>query len=113
MAHVTARGLPPTVNNFMAVLQSALTNYDRKLSARERSPNIYRLGHLLDASQQVEQDLASSGVRGDDTMNGELAALMYESLARRFEPGFPPIKRTVKQIAEFLSKGKNPSLLPD
>jgi hypothetical protein len=106
-----SKGIPPTVNNFIAMMQSMLTQYDQKVSARERFPNIYRLGHLLEAGHKVEADLGDAGVRDDDVMNGEIAAAMYEALARRFEPGFPPIKKVVKQISEFLATGKNPSLI--
>lgn len=108
-----SKGIPPTVNNFVAMLQSTLTQYDQKLSARERSPNIYRLGHLLGAAEQVVSDLAKAGLDGSEIMSDEIAEVMYKSLGRRFEPDFFPIKKVTKQIHEFLTKGKNPSLIRD
>lgn len=105
------KGIPPTVSNFMAVLKSMLTQYDQKVSARERHVNIYRLGHLLEAASKVEGDLTSAGAKGGEAMTPGLAEVMFASMDRRFDLNFPPVKKTVKQLAAFLTNGKNPSLL--
>lgn len=38
-------------------LESAATALDVKMSARERKPNIYRLGHYLDAIIDIEDEV--------------------------------------------------------
>jgi len=108
---MASKGIPPTVSNFVAVLNSMLTQYDQKLSSRERSVNIYRLGHFLGASEKVASDLASAGAKGDDVMNTQIGEVMFASMDRHFDLGFPPVKKVVKQLAAFLTNGKNPSLV--
>jgi hypothetical protein len=110
-------GISPTVNNFVAVMQSLLTQYDQKLSAKERNPNIYRLAHLIGAGQRVEAELADAGVSGKDTMNPDVAMKFMSALAGVFivkldgQFDLPPVRKLVKQIEEFLETGKNPSLI--
>lgn len=104
-------GIPPTVGNFVAVMQSLLTQYDAKVSSRERHVNIYRLGHLLEAGHKVTEDLDAAGVTDDMEMTTEIADIFDRSLSRRFEDDFPPVKKLIKQITEFLADGKNPTLI--
>lgn len=112
-----SRGIPPTVKNFIAVMMSKLTQFDQKLAAKERFPNIYRLGHYLEAAHKIEADLMSNGLKGDEIMNAEIAAVMKASMKRRVifnssgVPDLPPMRNVLKQIDEFLTKGKNPSLI--
>lgn len=105
------KGIPPTVSNFMAVLNSMLTQYDQKMSARERHVNIYRLGNFLEAASKVNEDLISAGAKDDEVMTPEIAEAMFASMDRRFDLNFPPVKKVVKQLAAFLTNGKNPSLI--
>ncbi len=108
------KGIPPTVCNFMAVLSSKLTQHDVKESAREMkrgNANIYRLGHLLEAKQKVEADVARVVPNCDVTVTPEIAATIKRSLNTRFNPGFPPIRNVEKQLDAFLASGKQPSLL--
>lgn len=63
-----------------AKLASALTEYDRKVSARERIPNIHRLPLLFEA---MDAALAT---------HAEGAPLRIALIAY-FDPDFPPIKK--------------------
>lgn len=107
---MATKGIPPTVNNFIAVLKSKLTQHDEKISRRERSPNIYRLGHFLEAAGKVEEDVLGAAKPGD-TMTREVAEVMVRSLSRHFTHDFSPAKAVVKQLNEHLDAGKNPSLV--
>lgn len=97
---------PVNVNFWLAFLNHKLTRWDMTLSKRERVPNIYRLGHLLGASEKVEKDMRGLGHRDDDSA---LDALR-KSLGRRFEHGFPPIKAVLKAMDTYLKTGRRPKL---
>jgi len=108
------RGIPPTVCNFQTLLTSKLTQHDVRESRREMkrgSPNIYRLGHLLKAAQEVESDVARVVPNCNVVMTPEIAAAMRAALRRRFNPGFRPVENVEKQINAFLTTGQEPSLL--
>lgn len=104
-------GIPPTVGNFVAVMNSLLTQFDAKLASRERHVNIYRLGHYLEAANRVTEKLDAAGVREDEVMTPEIADVFSDALSGSFEGDFPPTKKLVKQISDYLSLGKNPSLI--
>lgn len=95
-----------TVRAFVAVLKSKLTQHDKKVSSRERMPNIYRLGHLLGAAQRVEATV--KGVMDQSTP--EALKALEAAMDHEFERGFPPVNAVKKQIAAFLSSGKMPTL---
>ena len=66
-------------------LTSLLTQWDVKLSAKERIPNIYRLGHLLAAAANIAKDM-------------DFENLSAETAARRWLlPDFPPVVKWLKQ----------------
>jgi hypothetical protein len=95
---------PPTVDFWRMQLVSYITQYDMKVSRRERSPNIYRLGHLLGAAQRAEDKTKGLGGRDDEaSLKKYLAAVK-----REFEPDFPPLKRFEKAVNKYLSTGRRP-----
>lgn len=114
---MAAKGIPPTVKNFFLVLTSKLTQYDQTVSRRERRPNIYRLGHLLEAAHQAEEEMLAE-VSGDATVDQQIADKMVHALANHFtinprENKFdlPPLRNVIKQLETFLTSGKNPSMV--
>jgi hypothetical protein len=88
---------PCTVGKYLAILGSKLTQYDMRESAREARrghPNIYRLGHLLDAKQKAEADVAAVRDRYDPEALDRLRA----ALAERFTPNFSPVNAVLRQM---------------
>ena len=94
-----------TVAAFLAVLVSKLTQYDMR--EQKKHYNLYRLGHLLGAADEIRADLKNH--LGDDSP-AALAALK-QSIAARFTLPFPPASATIKQIDAYLATGKYPSLV--
>jgi hypothetical protein len=89
---------PCTVEKYLLVLSSKLTQYDMKESAKEMrrgGMNIYRLGHLLKAAKSVENDVKALARREDP----EAMAKLQQSLSRHFEDGFSPARAVKRQIA--------------
>jgi hypothetical protein len=92
----------PTLRDYLTLLSSKLTQYDVATGKRESkrgSPNIYRLGHLLKASQQV-QDRVKTML--DDT-SPEARAAFEKALAAEFvfergEFALAPVRNVVKQL---------------
>ena len=106
-----AAALPSaTVEMFLRVAVSKLTQYDKRL--QKRQPNIYRLGHYLGAIEKVEKDVAPY-MRDDSP---EALEALRKSLLKRFTSSFSgvsdlaPIRATIKQIDEHLSEGLMPTL---
>ena len=94
-----------TVGAFVWVLKSLLTQYDKRLEARQ--PNIYRLGHLLEAAGKVEDDVAAYKDRDDP----EALEALKKSVSRRFiVRDMPPAAALIKKIDQFLASGKPPRL---
>lgn len=106
-----AKGMPGTVTNFLLVLSSKITDYDRKEQAKEMKrrmvPNVYRLGLLFQAADKVKQDMTGMEQSSDKAALEKLKA----SLNQRFTSDFGPKKNVVKQIDAFLEKGKLPSIV--
>lgn len=100
-----------TVRAFLAVLDSKITQWDQKETARVRkrggSPNIYALGLLLGAAGKVK-DAFRSKLESSDPKDLES---LKAAINRAFNPGFPPAKNTIKQIQAYLDTGKMPSLV--
>jgi hypothetical protein len=103
-------GIPGTVENFIMVMSSKLTQYDQRLSKGEMKrggmPNIYRLGHFFKALDHVKTDTRSIA---KSDKQADLEKLMA-SLGRRFTD-FPPRRAVLKQIDQFIATGKKPSLV--
>lgn len=102
-----ANPLEPTVRRFIDILGGNIIQYDMRVSASEAKKgrvNIYRLGLLLAAKEKVVNDLHD---RLDSSDPQDLKRLRA-SIQRRFLPDFPPAKKTVKAIDEYLATGKPP-----
>lgn len=86
-----------TVGKYLTVLMHELTRYDMAESARESRrgrPNIYRLGHLIEAKQKVEADVEPVAKRDDPEALDRLRSALYE----RFTEGFRPVDATLRQM---------------
>ncbi len=98
-----------TVATFLMVLKSKLTQYDKRLGdseAKKGRVNIYRLGHYLQAANDVEA--AVKGLEQKD--DAEALGALKKAMAKSFAADMPPVKATIKQIDAWLSGGKKPSL---
>lgn len=93
-----------TVRAFIEVASSKLTQYDRRLEAKQ--PNMYRLGHYLKALNNVREDVHDVM----DDASPEALGRLRASFARRFN-NLPPITATIKQIDQYLATGKLPRLV--
>jgi len=79
---------PTTVGTLQGQLIHALTDYDRRLSARERVVNIYRLGHLFEAASRALEEARVAEDRSDRT-----ALQRYrEAVLANFTAGFAPVQ---------------------
>jgi hypothetical protein len=94
---------PCTVHKYLMVLTSKLTQYDQKENLREMKRggrgNIYRLGHLLEASQKVEDRVAKLKDRHDP----EALSALKSAIAANFTHddgifGLAPVRNVIKQI---------------
>ena len=70
-------------------------------TSRGGSGNIYRLGHLFKAAENVRKDLKGKLGRGRVAK-----ARLAKALVTHFEPDFPPVKKVLKQIREGTCKIK-------
>lgn len=91
----------PTVEAFLFMLTSRLTQYDMRLSMKDG--NIYRLGLLFAALEKVRKDVQ------DVAKSQEPQALekLKQSLNTRFKT-LKPVDRTIRDIDAFLATGKTP-----
>ena len=64
-----------------------LTQYDIKLSAKERIPNIFRLGNFLKAAKDVE-NFMSQGI------SAEISVVKF------FDVDLPPVKKWLEQAVK-------------
>lgn len=106
------RGLPGTVEAFLAVLTSKVTQYDKATSAREAKRgghvNIYRMGLLLQAVDRVRGDIRVQDLTSDSP---EALESFRRAVRKHMDADFPPAKATLKQVDQFLETGKAPSLV--
>lgn len=111
------------VRDFHTILIGLLTQYDQKESLREMKrggrPNIYRLGHYLEAAQKVEDKAKWRGVeiweRDDANAINTYRNLLtqhfiYESPSRYTEPQFAlsPLRQLDKRMTAWVKEGKLP-----
>jgi len=98
------------VGTFLTILSSHLTQHDKKQIAGETKRggrgNIHRLSLLLGALGKVRDDVKD--VEGSDS--SEAMEKLKWSLSKRFNDGFPPVTKLVKQIDAFVSSGKLPKI---
>lgn len=96
-----------TVEDFLQVLISRLTRYDQRISRREKSPNIYRMGLWLEAEERVRDDVKAYMDRDDP----EALKVLRRALAGEFNVGdMPPVKQVLKQMDSWEQKGRTPKL---
>ena len=91
-----------SINSFLTVLAAHLTQWDMKESRKHF--NAYRLGHLLEAKDRVEQAVKSK-LKSAEHADLEM---LKKVLAKIFDPKLPPVKKTIKDIDKFLQTGKPP-----
>jgi uncharacterized protein (DUF2336 family) len=99
-----------TVECFLMVLTSKLTQYDARETAREikrGGGNIYRLGLLFKALERVRSGVSQYLDRDDREAMQALRAAMLA----HFTPGFSPVRNIEKQIDKWLIQGNPPSLV--
>lgn len=111
-SRVVEAALPEaTVEMFLRVLVSKLTQQDAKEMKQEQahggSGNIYRLGLLFKAQEKV-RDAVSQYLDRDDP---EAMEALKAALQKNFNSNFPPLKNILKQIDNWLTKKKKPSLV--
>jgi hypothetical protein len=111
-ARVVQAALPSaTVEMFLQVLVSKLTQQDQKEMKREMAHggrgNIYRLGLLLEAKDKVEREV-SHFLKRDDP---EAMEALKTALQRNFNSNFPPLVNVLKQIDNWVTKNKKPTLV--
>lgn len=92
-----------TVGTFVEVLVSKITQWDK----RYQKNNPYALGNYLGVVQKIRADLSSVLKKDDEVSLSKLKTTM----SRKFDPQFPPVKATIKQVDAFLATGKKPSLV--
>lgn len=99
-----------TVETFLMVLRSKLTQYDKRLGSGESKrggmPNIYRLGHYLKAAQDVEDAVSSIKTKDDP----ESLQSLKRAITQSFGASMSPVKATLKQIDDYIASGKKPTL---
>jgi len=99
------------VKDFAFILVGLLTQHDQKVSARERSPNIYRLGHYLKAAQTAEDHAKRAEVWERDDKE---AIDYYTAILRKhfiWEGGqfaLVPLRQLDKQMIAWVTDGKPP-----
>lgn len=102
-------GVPPTVEGFLLILQSALVQADAAQVARDRKrgvpPNIYSLGLLMEALGKVRSEVRSTLKSSDPE---DLKAL-GDVVRRRFHES-SATRKFFKILDTFLTSGRAPKL---
>jgi hypothetical protein len=100
-----------TVGVFLTILSSLLTQYDHRVSKKERMPNVNRLPLLLKSVQKLQDRFAD---KKESAAKEDLEALMDAfKTVFVFERGkfaLSPVENVSKQIRAFLDSGKLPKL---
>lgn len=99
-----------TVEVFLTVLSSYLTQYDQQVSKREMKRgrvNIHRLPLLLQAADRVKSAVRPHLKKSDKESLGALKL----ALGKFFDVSLPPVKKLIKAIDAFVDRGKKPSLV--
>jgi hypothetical protein len=98
------------VKVWLTVLTSKLTQYDQRVSgmeAKRGNVNIYRLGHLFGAAQEVEKATKSFADRDDP----EALKKLKDQLDKSFIPGaLSPVEYVKKAIDKYLADGTLPKI---
>jgi hypothetical protein len=100
-----------TVEKFLLVLSSKLTQHDQREEKRDMKRggrvNIYRLGHLLGALERTRERVKEVESRSDDYS----LDLLRKAMNREFTPGFSPVMNVERQIANWIATKKEPTLI--
>jgi hypothetical protein len=100
-------GVPATVKGFLLILQGLLIQWDQQQEAaarkKNRQHNIYGLGHLLKALEDIEGDMGASKDSSDPADLEKLKA----AINRRLHAA-PYVTKVFKAIDEFVRTGKAP-----
>ena len=95
-----------TVQVFLEVLRSKLTQYDVRASSK-RGYNPYALAQYFAAKQRVEKAMAKD-IASDSP---DVLMKMKKVIEKEFiVDAFPPAKNVIKQIDAYLASGKIPRL---
>lgn len=98
------------VKLWLTVLVSKLTQYDQRVSkaeAKRGRVNIYRLGHLFGASNEVEK--ATKSIENND--DPESLKKLKAQLDRSFIPGaLSPVEYVKKAIDKYIADGTLPKI---
>lgn len=93
------------------ILSSFITQYDQKASSKV-GYNAYALAQYFGAAERLRKELQSKKLlQQTDTASFEELKKILQA-GRVFTRDFPPIKRLLKSIDEYLSSGKEPSIVP-
>lgn len=99
----------PTLNTFLILLTSKITQHDaaaQKRAARKREFfNISALPQMFAAGEAVKRDVADVLMSSDPTD----FARLRRSILERFNE-IAPIRATIKQLDEYLKTGVKPRL---
>ena len=98
--------VPSTVKGFLFALTGWLTQYDQKLQRKQ--PNIYRLGHFLEAVQSVEKTMRrnlKSEITAPGVADRFIQTLKEEFIYTGARFDLPPVNKLVKAIL----KGEAPN----
>lgn len=97
-----------TVEVFITLLSSKITQYDMRLSkaeARRGSPNIYRLGIMLKEVQAIRKAMSKSLDKDDPKTLQRLKARIDKSFT-----GLSPADFTKKAVDKYIDKGTIPKI---
>jgi hypothetical protein len=102
----------PTLEGFHFVLTGSLVQWDRNemVKAAKRRNGYYNanaMGLYLAAVSRAEKDPKMRGVKKTSSDPEDLKKLIAV-LSDHFDPNFPPVKKTIKQIQAFIDTGKLP-----
>jgi hypothetical protein len=99
-----------TVESFLALLTSKLTQYDNRCISREIKTggmwNHYRLSIFIGAQEKVKEDCKDILNKEDKESLNKLK----EAMGKRFEVGFSPVNNVNKQIDKWINEGKYPNI---
>jgi hypothetical protein len=109
LQEVATKGGKATVQVFLMVLSSKLVQSDTAQAKRDMKKgiptNIYALGHMLKAKDQVEADVKSV-LHNDDE---ESLRKLQKAMKHRFNE-VSPVRYTIKAIDKYIETGKIPKI---
>jgi hypothetical protein len=95
---------PTTVEEFIRYMTTTLVKWNLAMQKRGRGFNPYAMGLYLEQVEKIEKDVERVKQSGDP----KALEFLKKSIFRRFETDFPPAKRVVKVIDNYLAKQVTP-----